>query len=226
MNTLVLVCDDNQAIHEGLKPFLSAAGMDMISAYDGEEALGLLKRIRVDIIIMDIMLPKMFGTDALKELRKSSDIPVIMISAMDREDDIIHGLALGADDYVTKPFSPRELISRIQTVLRRVNPQRSSRQLHFAELTVDLDAITVSAQGKQIAMSPNEVKLLAFLIENAGITLSRERILNVVWGYDFIGDTRTVDSQIKRLRKKLSAEDININIQSVYGVGFRLEALS
>lgn len=223
MKPLVMVCDDSFAIHEGLKTFFTNAGIDMISAYDGEEALKLLKNNKVDLIILDIMLPKMFGTEVLKEIRKVNNIPVIILSALDSEEDIVNGLALGADDYVTKPFSPREVVGRIQTVLRRVNNQHISHQLVFEEITVDLDAIEVYVNGQQISMSPNEVRLLAYLIENAGIALSRERLLNAVWGYDFIGDTRTVDSQIKRLRKKLPSEGVHFHIQSVYGVGFKLE---
>lgn len=228
MKPLVLVCDDSFAVHEGLKTFLNNANIDMISAYNGEDALRLLKSNHVDLMILDIMLPKMFGTEVLRELRRVSALPVILLSALDSEDDVVNGLALGADDYVTKPFSPREVVGRIQAILRRSGgpqDQHATRRLHYAELTVDIDAITVSVDGRQLPMSPNEVKLLAYFIENAGIVLSRERLLNAVWGYDYIGDTRTVDSQIKRIRKKLSSEGTHFQIQSVYGIGFKLEAL-
>ena len=228
MKPLVLVCDDSFAVHEGLKTFLNNANIDMISAYNGEDALRLLKSNHVDLMILDIMLPKMFGTEVLRELRRVSALPVILLSALDSEDDVVNGLALGADDYVTKPFSPREVVGRIQAILRRSGgpqDQHATRRLHYAELTVDIDAITVSVDGRQLPMSPNEVKLLAYFIENAGIVLSRERLLNAVWGYDYIGDTRTVDSQIKRIRKKISSEATYIQIQSVYGIGFKLEAL-
>ena len=212
MKPLVLVCDDSFAVHEGLKTFLNNANIDMISAYNGEDALRLLKSNHVDLMILDIMLPKMFGTEVLRELRRVSALPVILLSALDSEDDVVNGLALGADDYVTKPFSPREVVGRIQAILRRSGgpqDQHATRWLHYA----------------QLPMSPNEVKLLAYFIENAGIVLSRERLLNAVWGYDYIGDTRTVDSQIKRIRKKISSEATHFQIQSVYGIGFKLEAL-
>ena len=228
MKPLVLVCDDSFAVHEGLKTFLNNANIDMTSAYNGEDALRLLKSNHVDLMILDIMLPKMFGTEVLRELRRVSALPVILLSALDSEDDVVNGLALGADDYVTKPFSPREVVGRIQAILRRSGgpqDQHATRRLHYAELTVDIDAITVSVDGRQLPMSPNEVKLLAYFIENAGIVLSRERLLNAVWGYDYIGDTRTVDSQIKRIRKKISSEATHFQIQLVYGIGFKLEAL-
>ena len=224
MKPLVLVCDDSFPVHEGLKTFLNNANIDMISAYNGEDALRLLKSNHVDLMILDIMLPKMFGTEVLRELRRVSALPVILLSALDSEDDVVNGLALGADDYVTKPFSPREVVGRIQAILRRSGgpqDQHATRRLHYAELTVDIDAITVSVDGRQLPMSPNEVKLLAYFIENAGIVLSRERLLNAVWGYDYQGDIRTVDTLVKQLRKKLP--DSCPYIQSIYGVGYRFE---
>ena len=226
MNPTVLICDDNFAVHESLKSFLQLENIDSVSAYSGEEALDLLASHQIDIVILDIMLPGMFGTELCRLIRSKNSIPIIMLSALGSEEDRIRGLKLGADDYVTKPFSPREVAARIQAILRRSSPQQKPhKKLYFAELTVDLDAYSVWVGSEKIELSPNEIKMLAYFIENKDIVLSRERLLNEVWGYDYVGDTRAVDAQIKRLRKKLPSENVHFRIQSVYGVGFKLEEI-
>lgn len=223
MKPVVLICDDSFAIHESLRNFLSAAEIDSVSAYNGKDALSLISSTQIDLVILDIMLPDISGTDVCCEIRKKSNVPIMMLSALGSETDRIFGLQLGADDYVTKPFSPLEVATRVQSILRRTTPQQKHNVLRFAELVVDADAFLVQVNGKKIDLTPNEIKMLAYFIENAGVVLSRERLLSAVWGYDYCGDSRAVDAQITRLRKKLPSENIHYRIQSVYGIGYRLE---
>ena len=223
MNPLVLICDDSYAIHESLRSFLAAAGIDTVSSYNGKDALNLVSGTHIDLIILDIMLPDLSGIDVCREIRKKSNVPIMILSALGSETDRIFGLQLGADDYVTKPFSPLEVATRVQSILRRVSPQPKHNTLHFAELMVDADAFLVHVNGQKIDLTPNEIKMLAYFIENAGVVLSRERLLGAVWGYGYCGDSRAVDAQITRLRKKLPSENVHYRIQSVYGIGYRLE---
>lgn len=223
MRPVVLICDDNYAIHESLRSFLSAEKIDTVSAYNGKDALTLVQNTGIDLVILDIMLPDFSGIDVCREIRRKSDVPVIMLSALGSETDRIHGLQIGADDYVTKPFSPLEVATRVRSILRRASVQQKRHVLRFAELTVDADAFLAYVDGEKAALTPNEVKMLAYFIENAGVVLSRERLLNAIWGYDYCGDSRAVDAQITRLRKKLPSEHVHFRIQSVYGIGYRLE---
>lgn len=223
MNPVVLICDDSYAIHESIRNFLSVEAIDTVSAYNGRDALKLIQSTGVDLVILDIMLPDLSGIDVCRELRRKSDVPVIMLSALGSEADRIHGLRVGADDYVTKPFSPPEVAARVRSILRRTSMQHKRYVLRFEELCVDADAFLVYVNGENVALTPNEVKMLAYFIENAGVVLSRERLLNAIWGYDYCGDSRAVDAQITRLRKKLPSEHVHFRIQSVYGVGYRLE---
>lgn len=223
MKPVVLICDDSFAIHESLRSFLAVAGIDSISAYNGKDALSLMSGTQIDLVILDIMLPDISGTDVCREIRRKSNVPIMMLSALGSETDRIQGLRLGADDYVTKPFSPLEVATRVQSILRRTAPQATHKVLHFAELTVDVDAFLVHVNDKKVELTPNEIKMLAYFIENAGIVLSRERLLSAIWGYDYCGDSRAVDAQITRLRKKLPSENVHYKIRSVYGIGYRLE---
>ena len=225
MKPVVLICDDSFAIHESLRSFLSAAEIDSVSAYNGKDALSLVSGTQIDLVILDIMLPDISGTDVCREIRKKSNVPIMMLSALGSETDRIFGLQLGADDYVTKPFSPLEVTTRVQSILRRVSPHLKHNILHFAELTVDIDAFQVRVDDQEIILTPNEVKMLAYFIENAGVVLSRERLLSAIWGYDYCGDSRAVDAQITRLRKKLPTENVHYRIQSVYGIGYKLEEI-
>lgn len=221
--TTVLICDDNIAVHESLCLYLHDAGISVISTYDGESALTELRTHHVDLVILDLMLPKMLGTEVCTEIRKTSDVPIIMLSARGEEVDRIMGLQIGADDYISKPFSPREVVVRVQTILRRTIKKPENNKLTFAELTVDENAYICYLGSKKLDLPPREVEVLAYFVKNAGIALRRERILNAVWGYEYFGDTRAVDTQISRLRKKLSANGASFDIISVYGVGYRLE---
>lgn len=225
MNPVVLICDDNYAVHESLKTFLQLENIDYLSAYSGEEALDLLGKERIDLVVLDIMLPGMFGDEVCTRIREKSDIPIILLSALGSVEDRIKGLKLGADDYITKPFSPSEVVVRIQTILRRSKSYSSEHALRFEELSVDPEAFTVSVRDQEIPATPGEVKMLIYLIKNSNIALSRERLLDAVWGYDYVGDTRVVDALINRLRRKLPKDNVNFQITSIYGIGFKLEKI-
>ena len=222
-NITVLICDDKVAIHESLTTYLKAENIDAISVYDGESALEKLQEQKVDLVILDIMLPKMFGTDVCREIRKTSEVPIIMLSAKGDEMDRIIGLELGADDYVTKPFSPREVVIRIRTILKRMKPKEKVPVLKLAELSISIEAYEVFIVNKKIELTPKETEVLYFLAKNSGKVVNREQILNAVWGYDYFGDTRVVDTQVKRLRQKLPATNVHFAIKAIYGVGYKFE---
>ncbi|MFZ5969572.1 MAG: response regulator transcription factor [Bacillota bacterium] len=220
----ILICDDNIAVHESLTAYLNAENMKCFSVFDGEQALNILKTENFDLLILDVMLPKMFGNNVCKEIRKTSEIPIIMLSAKGEEDDRILGLEIGADDYVAKPFSPREVITRIKTILKRVQPNNISKnKLIAGELIIDIEGYEVHVNGEKIELTPKELEILAFLVMNKGKVLSRERLMNKVWGYDYCGGTRAVDTQIKRLRQKLPETGVSFEIKAIYGIGYKLE---
>lgn len=224
---LVLICDDQQSVHETVGEYLKLNGINCISAYDGIEAIERCKEYKPDLILLDLMMPKMFGEEVCKEIRKNSDVPIIMLSAKDDTIDKILGLEIGADDYITKPFSPREVVTRIKTVLRRSTTSTLKEECHikFRDLDINLDAHEVKLKGESIKITPKEMKILYMLASSPGSIFNREHILSEVWGYDYFGDTRVVDTQIKRLRKKLQRDDLSWEIRSVYGVGYKLEVL-
>lgn len=219
----VLICDDNLAIHSSLTSYLTAEGIEVVSAYDGESALQELRRRPVDIMVLDVMLPGMDGYEVCREARRDSDVYIIMLSAKGEEIDRIVGLEMGADDYMGKPFSPRELVIRIKRALKRLYARSEPKKLSLAELTVLPDAYKVYVRGREVEMTSKEVEVLSFLIANAGKALTREHILNTAWGYEYYGDTRTVDTLIKRLRQKLLEDDVHFVIRSIYGVGYTIE---
>lgn len=223
-NLTVLICDDNVAVHESINAYLQAEGMNSESAYDGEMGLKLLKENNFDLVILDIMMPGLFGTEVCKEIRKTSDIPIIMLSARSEEVDRIVGLEIGADDYITKPFSPREIVVRIKTILKRVQPKKENpHQLKAGNLSIDIDGYEVLINNQEIEFTAKEVELLVFLVKNKGKVVNREELLYKVWGYDYIGDTRAVDTLIKRIRKKIAKASPEFCIKSVYGVGYKFE---
>ncbi|WP_373600806.1 response regulator [Paraclostridium bifermentans] len=224
---LILICDDQESIHETVGEYLKLEGMEYISAYDGLDGLYKAKEYNPDLILLDIMMPKMFGTDLCKGIRKISDVPIIMLTAKGETIDKIIGLEIGADDYITKPFSPKEVVTRIKTVLRRMGSsnKRKSNTLEIKNLKIDIDAHEVFINNEQISITPKEMKLLYMLASNKGKTLTREYLLSEIWGYDYFGDTRVVDTQLKRLRKKVSSFDLDWEIKAVYGVGYKFEVL-
>ncbi|ANY69400.1 DNA-binding response regulator [Paenibacillus sp. BIHB 4019] len=225
----ILICDDNPAVHETIGAYLQAEGMTYSSAYNGKEALTLAWSKKTDLIILDIMMPELFGTEVCKQLRKDSQVPIIMLSARGEEVDRIIGLEIGADDYIVKPFSPREVVVRIKTILRRITPNETfsekNKIYECEQLRIDLEGYELSIDGKVIPSTPKEIEILYLLATHANKVLSREQILTSIWGYDYLGDTRAVDTHVKRLRKKLPEESAGWSLKSIYGVGYKFEVL-
>ena len=221
----MLICDDNIAVHKSICTYLEEENISVLSAYDGESALEMLKEWSVDLIILDIMLPGKNGMQICREIRKYSEVPIIMLSAKDSEIDRILGLEIGADDYVGKPFSPREVAIRAQKMLRRFSSHQDGKKLSVAELSIYPERYEAYVGNSKLNLTPKEVSLLSYLAYNTGKVLSREAILSSVWDYDYTGDTRTVDTHIKRLRKKLPDEGVHFAIRSIYGVGYKMEEL-
>lgn len=222
----ILVADDDVNVHKSLNTYFKREGYQLLSAYDGEEALNYVKQSRPDIVLLDIMMPKQDGLMVCREIRRQSSIPIIMLTAKGEEFDKLLGLELGADDYVTKPFSPREVLARIKAVLRRMHEkkdQNQSARLVVGNLDIDMGAFVVRLNNKPIQCTPKETEILWTLASNPGMVFSREHLLQSIWGYDFLGDTRAVDSHIKRIRAKLCVEGNDWDIKTVWGVGYRFE---
>lgn len=219
----LLIVDDEVGIRELVKKYAVFEGYTVEEAEDGLSAIEKVKSDRFDIIIMDIMMPELDGFSSVREIRKFSNIPVIMLSARGESYDKIHGFETGADDYVTKPFSPKELMLRIKAVLNRAKQSAVQGDIFEASnLKVDFSARLVYVEGNRIDLSPKEYDLLFFMVKNKGIALSRERLLSEVWGYDFYGDDRTLDTHIKLLRKSLGV--CSEYIVTLRGMGYRFEA--
>ena len=226
MYPLILICDDDPVVHESLGLYLSSEGYEHQSAYDGQQALEMVESLHPDMIVLDLMMPRMSGIDVCRTIRQTSSVPIIMLTAKGEEIDRILGLELGADDYIVKPFSPREVLARIKAVLRRFSektPEEDSSIIRLPQLEISLDNYQVKAAGKVIPCTPKEVEILHMLTSNVGQVFSREQILSRVWGYDYFGDTRTVDAHIKRIRQKLPQENVPWALKTVYGVGYRFE---
>ena len=220
----LLIVDDEPAIRQQMKKYADFEGYESDEAADGMEAVIRCRQTPYDIVIMDVMMPELDGFSAVKEIRKTSDVPVIMLSARGEEYDKIHGFELGIDDYVTKPFSGKELMMRIAAVLARTTrkSEENEREVYQSGgFMVDFTARSVSIDGPPVEMTPKEYDLLYYFIENKGIALTREKILSAVWGYDFYGDDRTLDTHIKLLRKSLG--DYRDCIVTLRGVGYRFE---
>ena len=220
----ILIVDDEQKIREVIREYSEFNGYEVEEAADGMAAVGLCKLNDYDLIVMDIMMPKLDGFTACKEIRKMKDIPVIMLSARGEEYDKLFGFELGIDDYVVKPFSPKELMARINAVLARKARQTPStaQTMDFAGLSVNIQARTVYVDGEKVEMTPKEYDLLFYLIENRNIALSRDKLLQDIWGYDFFGDDRTIDTHIKNLRNNLGP--YRDYIVTLRGVGYKFEA--
>ncbi|MEW5866421.1 MAG: response regulator transcription factor [Bacillota bacterium] len=222
----ILVVEDEESVRELVRMYLENEGFRVETASDGEEALNKVKANTPDLIVLDVMLPKFDGWTVCKEVKKTSSVPIIMLSARAEEFDRVLGLELGADDYIPKPFSPREMVARVRAVLRRTgsNPEAGGRVITYLDLTIDHDASRVVIRDKEVAMTPKEFELLWFLACHPGRVYSREQLLEEVWGYEYLGDARTVDTHIKRLREKLHANDEATYIKTVWGRGYKFEA--
>lgn len=221
--TTILICDDSETVHQTLQLYLQNAGFQVLSAYDGATALEMIQQKPVDLVILDIMMPKMFGTEVCRQIRKASGLPVIILSAKSSEEDRIAGLELGADDYVTKPFSPKEVVARVKTVLRRTCAQTENTIFELGKLRVNPKAYEVFIEDEQVRMTPREIELIAFLMGRAGKAIAREEILNTVWGFDYYGNVRTVDTLMARIRRKIPEKKAQVTFRSIYGVGYMIE---
>ena len=222
----VLIVDDDPAICKLLEKVMRSNDMDSQAVGSGEQALQALETRTFDIILLDVNLGDMEGFEVLRRLRRESQVPVIMLTAKGEEIDRILGLELGADDYIVKPFSPREVVARIKAVLRRTSEQQQSNDdgcVVHQELVIDIKSYTVTLRGKPIICTPKEIEILYMLASNPGQVFTREQLLNRVWGYDFAGETRTVDTHIKRIRAKLDNTGLNWSIKTIYGVGYKFE---
>ena len=220
----ILVADDEAQIRTIINKYAQFSGYEVAEAANGMEALALAKDERFDALIIDIMMPELDGFSLCREIRKFSDVPVIILSARGEEYDKINGFELGADDYVAKPFSPRELMLRVEAVIRRAQKResQSDKELYtFGALKVDVSARIVYIDGARVDMSPKEYDLLFYMIKNKGLALTREKLINEVWGYDFYGDDRTLDTHIKLLRKSLGEH--SGHIVTLRGVGYRFD---
>ena len=220
----ILVVEDEKPINDLIEMNLTEAGYECTCVYDGIAACDAVENQRFDLVLLDIMLPGMDGLDVCREIRRTSDAPILMLSARDEEMDRVLGLELGADDYVVKPFSPREVTVRIKKMLRRLRAPAEPRGLTLAELTVVPESFKAYIRGQEVDLTHKELEVLASMVAHAGEVLTREHLLNVAWGYDYFGDTRVVDALIKRIRQKIMAEGVHYAIRSVYGVGYVLEA--
>lgn len=205
----ILVVDDEKPISDIVKFNLTKEGYEVYTAYDGEQALEMVPEVEPDLILLDLMLPKVDGLEVCREVRKNYDMPIIMVTAKDSEIDKVLGLELGADDYVTKPFSNRELIARVKANLRRqgnlstVVQEEGTNEIEVGALTIQPSAYTVSKRGKNIELTHREFELLHYLAKHLGQVMTREHLLQTVWGYDYFGDVRTVDVTVRRLREKI-----------------------
>lgn len=228
-NERVLICDDNPALQKSLSGYYAAENMEVVYAATGEDALEYLREGKIDLLILDVMLPGMSGTDVCREIRKTSNLPIIMLSAKGEEIDRIVGLEVGADDYVTKPFSPREVVVRSKKLLKRYSAYPDAEKKYtLAELTVLPDSYETYIGEQRIPLASKEFEVLRYLVSHAGKAMTREHIINAVWGYEYAGDPRIVDTLIKRLRHKLfSAVDteVHFSITTIFGVGYKAEEL-
>ena len=217
----ILVVDDEARMRKLVKDFLVNKGFSVIEAADGEEAVDVFFAQKdIALVILDVMMPKMDGWEVLKTIRKYSQVPVIMLTARGEERDELQGFALGVDEYISKPFSPKILVARVDAILRRSNAA-ASEVLDVGGIRIDKAAHQVTIDGKEIELSYKEFELLTYFVENQGIALSREKILNNVWNYDYFGDARTIDTHVKKLRSKLGPK--GEFIKTIWGMGYKFE---
>ena len=218
----ILVVDDEQRIREMIRKYAEYEGFAVDEACDGLEAVDKAMKENYDLIVMDIMMPNLDGFSACREIRKTHEnVPVILLSALGEEYDKIHGFELGVDDYVVKPFSPKELMMRIHAILKRTSQSEKKELIKINDLTIDFTGRIVKIKDEKLNLSPKEYDLLFYLVKNRGIALTREKLLQNVWGYDFFGDERTLDTHIKLLRKNL--REYSRYITTLRGVGYRFE---
>ncbi len=218
----ILVVDDESRMRKLVRDFLVRQNYEVLEAADGEEALDVFyEQKNIALIILDVMMPKMTGWEVCREIREISKVPIIMLTAKGDESDELQGFELGVDEYISKPFSPRILVARVEAILRRANKLDKSEILEVGGIVIDAQAHMVTVDGRQIELSFKEFELLTYFVENKGIALSREKILNHVWDFDYYGDARTIDTHVKKLRSKLGAK--GEYIKTIWGMGYKFE---
>ena len=228
MATSVLIVEDDRNIAELLQLYLEKQGYAVTTAYDGGQGLEKFRSIQPDLVLLDVMMPVMDGWAVCRAIRKESQTPVIMLTAKAQVDDKVSGLRSGADDYITKPFEMREVLARIEAVLRRSDrsaPAAPVRRLTFDKLTIDMDAFELTVDGKKVDTPPKEMELLFYLASSPNRVYTRNQLLDEVWGFDYFGDSRTVDVHVKRLREKLEDVSEQWCLKTVWGVGYKFEVL-
>lgn len=222
VNNCILVVDDEQRMRKLIKDFLKAKGYSILEAEDGEKALEVFNenKNKITLILLDVMMPKLDGWSVLRQIRQESKVPIMMLTARGEEQDELFGFELGVDEYITKPFSPKILVARVEAILKRTIKDTTEVK-DYAGIEIDKEGRTVKVEGKPIELSLREYELLVYLIENENIALSRDKILNNVWNYDYYGDSRTIDSHIKKIRHKLGKR--GKYIKTMRGVGYKFE---
>ena len=222
VNNCILVVDDEQRMRKLIKDFLTAKGYSILEAEDGEKALQVYEenKSKITLILLDVMMPKLDGWSVLRQIRQESKVPIIMLTARGEEQDELFGFELGVDEYISKPFSPKILVARVEAILKRTN--RNEKEIkNYDGIEIDKEGRTVKIDGKLIELSLREYELLVYLVDNENISLSRDKILNNVWNYDYYGDSRTIDSHIKKIRHKLGKK--GKYIKTMRGVGYKFE---
>lgn len=219
----ILVVDDESRMRKLIKDFLVKSGYEVLEAENGEKAVDMFLGVKdIALLILDVMMPKMDGWEVCREIRKNSKVPIIMLTAKASEADELKGFELGVDEYISKPFSPKILVARVEAVLRRSNAAVAEEIIRVGDIVIDKAAHQVTIDGKVIELSYKEFELLTYFAENQGIALSREKILNNVWNYDYFGDARTIDTHVKKLRSKLG-EKGGEYIKTIWGMGYKFE---
>lgn len=222
-NVTVLVVDDESRMRKLIKDFLVQKDYNILEAEDGEKALKLYEenKEKINLILLDVMMPKLDGWSVLRQIRQSNKaLPIVMLTARAEEQDELFGFELGVDEYITKPFSPKILVARVEAILKRTKPE-SKELKSYDGIVIDNEGRTVTVDGKQVELSFREYELLKYLLDNENIALSRDKILNTVWNYDYYGDSRTIDSHIKKIRHKLGKK--GKHIQTIRGIGYKFE---
>lgn len=221
-NITILVVDDESRMRKLIKDFLAQKGYSILEAGDGEEALHVYEENKnhINLILLDVMMPKLDGWSVLRQIRQTSRIPIIMLTARGEEQDELFGFELGVDEYISKPFSPKVLIARVKAIINRTTEKQKEKK-DYDGIEIDVDGRTVSVDGKSIELSLREYELLKYLLDNENVALSRDKILNNVWNYDYYGDSRTIDSHIKKIRHKLGKK--GKYIKTIRGVGYKFE---
>ena len=219
----ILVADDESRMRKLIRDFLIQKDFNILEAEDGEKAIEIFEKEKdkISLIILDVMMPKLDGWSVLRQIRQTSKVPIIMLTARGEEQDELFGFELGVDEYISKPFSPKILVARVEAIIRRIYKENKDRVRDYGGIQIDTEGRTVKVDGKDVELSLREYELLKYLVDNEGIALSRDKILNNVWNYDYYGDSRTIDSHIKKIRHKLGKK--GKYIQTMRGVGYKFE---